>query len=147
MVPVSHHAVAEATTRQPELKRHEQIIRVRSESSVTASQDIVDDPGITNTRQEVFDHNPLIMSPQNSSRFIECMASGHDGVMRAQKGYVQLCDDQILVVALIADQSSSIIAPIVAAGWSSRQVVRFARGPGIRIDAGYESQHHPGAVS
>src|SRR5438132_14371170 len=127
-----------------ELERHKQIIRVRPEELVTANQNVVDDKRITNTGEEVLENDPLIVPAQNSARFLECMALGRDGVMGAQKGNMQLRDNQILIITLVADQRSSIVF-VHGAPWLARQIVGLAaQRP---LCAGNKTQHHPRAVS
>src|SRR5947199_5982877 len=109
MVSAAHHAVTEAICRHAEFERHKQIIEVWLEDSVAAEQDLADDPRITNSGQKVPDDDPLIVPAQNSACFLECMGAGRDGVMGAQKCNMQLRDNQIFVVTLIADQRSSVV--------------------------------------
>src|SRR5438270_9147700 len=115
MVSAAHHAVAEAIGRHAEFEGHKQVINVRPEDCVATEQYLADDPRITNSRQKVPDDDPLIVPAQNSACFLECMASGRDGVMGAQKRDMQLRDNQIFVVTLIANQRSSIVLSSAAA--------------------------------
>ena len=142
MVSAAHHAVAEAIGRHAEFEGHKQVINVRPEDCVATEQYLADDPGITNSRQKVPDDDPLIVPAQNSARFLECMALGRDGVMGAQKGNMQLRDNQILIVTLVADQHNSVVLRSAAARLA-RQIVRFVWQWRIPINAGNEPHHHP----
>ena len=90
---VSHHAVPEPISSHAEFERHEKVVSSRQKELVAVQNGFADYPGIANTRQEIFDDDPLIMFSQKSLCIVEGIPKIHDRVVRSQKRHMELGDN------------------------------------------------------
>ena len=120
------HRVPEAVGGHGELHRHERVAGPRKEAQVghrpargrVGLEDVVHHRRARDAGQEVLDHHPLVVPRDQPPRLLEQRRTGHPRVrldpidhpvVELDHRQVQLGDDDVLVVARVADQRPSLL--------------------------------------
>ena len=137
VVGAADHGVAEAEGRHGVLQRHVELADVAAVVAQwrvvlgAAHQDLVDDAGQRHRAQVVVDDQPLVVPAGEPARALQAhgrvvlasvepeglgvgLDAVDDGVVEAQKGQVELADDEVLVVAQVADEGPGLQVRVVA---------------------------------
>jgi hypothetical protein len=151
IVGVPDHGVAEAEPGHGELERQEERLGLGVVEAVAAGDDGVHDRRVGDPLEEVVEHDVLVVLAHQPACLLEGPALVDQAVVGLEEGQVQLGDDQVLVVAGVADAGRPVAQRVgvallpgqVVVVTLARRPLGWHRGP---VELGDLADQHLGLV-